>query len=218
MKKYFVDAALLIIFLLTMSLHLLPRLLHEVFGLTMLALLAWHLILNRRWLANLFRGNRSRRKIFSTLINFSMLIAFVIILVTGIFISNYIFHDLIPLDLRRNVTIRQLHVALPYIMMILTGLHFGLHLYEILQRLKNFLHIKIFSARQKICGYIFLAAVICLGVYGSFLNQIGDRILMKHIFATHATQLPIGAFWILFLSTMAIYSAIGFLLDRKFLH
>jgi len=217
MKKYFLDAALLVIFLLAMSFHFLPRILHEIFGIVMLVLVAWHLWLNRRWLLNLARGKLPLRKIFSALINFSMLASFLITLVTGIFMSNYIFSDLIPLDLRRNITVHQLHVSAPYWLMILIGLHVGLNLQEIFQRLKHSFGIKKFSTRQKFCGGIFFAGMVGLGIYGAFLNRVGDRLLMKHIFATPATEFSIGAFWILFLSTMAIYSVLSFWLDKKFL-
>ena len=217
MKRYFLDAALLIIFLSEMSFQFMPHILHEILGLVMAAVIVCHSVQNRNWFFNFSRGKSSRRKIFSTLINFSMLITVLVTLVSGICMSNYIFNEVVPLDIRRNITIHQLHVSTPYLMMIFVGLHIGLHFQEIFQRLKHFLGVKTFSTPQKVCGYIFFAAIMFAGIYGAFLNRLDDRLLMKHIFATPATELPFAIFVILFLSTMAIFVALGFWLDRKIL-
>lgn len=207
MKRYFLNLTLLIIFLLVMSFHFLPRILHEIFGVVMFLPACWHLFLNRRWLANFYRGKFSRRKIILTLINFSTLATFAIIFVTGVFASNHLFSDFVSPELHRNITIRQLHTSFAYVLMILLGLHIGLHWREIFK-------LKVKSGKLKI---ILAAVTICLGIYGAFLNQVGDRILMKHIFATAATELPLPAFWILFLATMAVYSITMYFIDKKFL-
>lgn len=217
MKRYFLDALLLITFLLVMSFHFLPKILHEVLGVVMFLAAIWHLFLNRRWFANFYHGKFSRRKIITTLINFSMLVIFAIIFVTGVFISNHLFRDLISLELHRNITIHQLHVSLSYVLMILIGLHIGLHWAELWNRFLHFMHRQKNSLRYKVGCYISLAVIICLGIYGAFLNQVGDRILMKHIFATGATELSFAEFVILFLATMGIYSIAIYFIDKKFL-
>lgn len=216
MKNYFLDAALLIIFLLVMSFHFFPRILHEIFGILMLAAVIWHLFLNRRRFFTSLKGKLSARKIISALINFSMLAIFIIIFVTGICMSNYIFSDFVSLELRRNFTLHQLHVSLPYIFMILIGLHIGLHWREIWYRFLNFMKWQKNSFRYKVGCYTSTFAIICLGIYGAFLNRVGDRILMKHIFATPATELSFAEFAILFLTTMGIYLVAIHFIDKKF--
>ena len=216
MKKYFLDATLLTAFLLVMSFHFLPRILHEVLGVVMFAAVILHFVLNRRWFFNFYRGKLSARKIFSTLINFSMLATFAVIFVSGVCMSNYIFNDFVSLELRRNFTLHQLHVSLPYILMILIGLHIGLHWREIWNRFLNFMKLQKNSLRLKVGCYISIFATICLGIYGAVLNRVGDRILMKHIFATPATELSFAEFAILFLATMSIYSIAIYFIDKKF--
>ena len=216
MKKYFLDAATLIIFLLVMSFHFLPRDWHEIFGVVMLAAMILHLFLNRRWFLNLRHGKLSRRKIFSALINFSMLAIFIVIFATGFCMSNHLFRNFVSLELHRNFLIHQCHVALPYILMILIGLHIGLHWTEIWNRFLNFAKPEKNSLPYKIFTKIFLLVIICGGIYGAFLNRVGDRILMKHIFATPATELNLFVFLILFLATMGVYSIAIYFIDKKF--
>lgn len=171
MKKFLLDALIFALFLLTMSFHFLPRMFHEIFGLMLAAAVVVHLNFNRSWIFGLTRGNWTARRFFSTLINFLLLVDLILIVVTGICISNYIFGGVIPLDLRRNMTIHQLHVALPYVMIILVGLHVGLH--------RQFILSKILRQKNIPRGVEYLTLIILIGagIYGSFLNRVGDRIL-----------------------------------------
>ena len=217
MKKYFLDAVLCVLFLAVMSFHFLPKVLHEISGLMMLATVIFHSVLNRRRLFNFYRGKLLSKKIFSTLINFSMLAIFAVIFVSGVCISNHIFHDFISLEIRRNMTLHQLHVSLPYVLMILIGLHIGVHWSELWNRFLNLIKLQKNSLPYKVGCYISIFAIICLGIYGAFLNKVGDRILMKHIFATPATELSFAEFVIVFLATIGIYSVAIYFIEKKFL-
>lgn len=203
MKRKILDAIIFILFLLVMSFHFMPRILHEILGLIMAATVLVHFFINRRKFFYSIRGKMSARNIFSNLIIISTLIIFVMILISGICMSNYIFHDYIPFDIRRNFMIHRLHVSMPYVFMILIGCHVGLHWREII-KIKN-----------SILSKIFMAVIICVGIYGSFLNRVGDRILMKHIFATPATDRSFIEFLCIIFCTTGIYSVITFLLDEK---
>ena len=203
MNRKILNPAMMILFLLVMSFHFLPGISHEIFGVIMAVAAVIHVFINRRQLFNLMRGKISIRKIFAALIIFSATIIFIIILISGVCMSNYLFRDFIPMAIHRNMLIHQLHVSLPYIFMILIGCHIGLHWREIF-KIKNFM-------LQK----IFMAVIFCIGIYGSFLNRVGDRILMKHIFATPATELSLILFLIIIFSTTIIYAVIIFILDEK---
>ena len=203
MNRKFLNLAMMILFLLTMSFHFLPRIFHEIFGVIMAIATVIHVFINRRQFFGLMRGKISIRKIFAALIILSAIIIFIIILISGVCMSNHLFRDFIPMAVRRNMLIHQLHVSMPYIFMILIGCHIGLHWREIF-KIKNFMVQK-----------IFMAVVFCIGVYGSFLNRVGDRILMKHIFATPATELSLILFLIILFSTTIIYAVIIFILDEK---
>ena len=60
----------------------------------------------------------------------------------------------------------------------------------------------------------FAGFLIGIGVVASFLDQIGDRLLMKHIFGTYATQLPAAVYFLLVLGLIALYTAVGFFINR----
>lgn len=209
MKRKLLNVFLFIIFLLVMSFHFLPRIWHEIFGIMMTAAVAAHLFINRRQFFYSLRGKKTARKIFSLLINFLMPIIFLIIMVTGIFISNYLFHDLIPLEIRRNFFMHQLHVSLPYVLMIFVGCHLGLHWREIKGKFFSFM-------TNSLVNKILAVLIVCTGIYGSFMDQVGDRILMKHIFATPATDFPFPIFLVLTFAIIGMYAVITFYIDETF--
>ena len=199
------DAILFALFVAELSFQILPKLLHEILGVIMFALIIFHVVINRRRFFSLIK-KMTPRKFFSTTTNLLLTICAGATLITGVCMSNYLFVDTVSGELRRNMTIHQLHVAAPYVMLILIGVHIGLHWRELWQR---------FFKRFRI---FFKAAAVVLsacGVAGFFLNRVGDRILMKHIFGTPATELPAAIFILLIIGGVIFYALITFLLDEK---
>ena len=205
MKKFFLDVILLALFVAELSFHHLPKILHEILGVAMAAAIVLHVAINFRRLTTLFK-KFSPRKIFLAADDFALAVSAAIILFAGVCMSNYLFDELVSFELRRNMTIHQLHVAAPYMMMILIGVHVGLHAQELRQRFSDVK--KFFDAAM-----IILAAV---GAFGLFFNRVPDRILMKHIFATPATDLPAPLFMLLTLGGIIFFALITFLVDKKF--
>ena len=173
----------------------------------------YHVAINCRRLTSLTK-KISPRKIFSLAVNFALAICAGVTLITGIFISNYIFIGVADFELRRNMLIHQLHVAAPYLMLILIGIHIGLHWRELWQRFLNLVGLaKFYSERRNLFR---VAAVIlsAAGVYGFFLNRMLDRILMEHIFATPATELPAVIFILLMVGGVGFFALITFWLGE----
>ena len=214
-RKIYLDAAIFVLFILVMSFHFLPRILHEILGVAMAVVVFVHLVLNRHWIFSLVRANRTSRKNFLILINFLLLVSFLVTLVTGLFISNYVFIDFVSWEFRRNVTIHLLHHSASYLVMILIGVHLGLHWQEIWGRVIHCFGLRKNALSYKICCRLVVSVLICVGIYGSFLNRVGDRILMKHIFATAATELHFIVFSFLLVSNMALYAILSFKFSER---
>ena len=210
-------ALLFALFVAEMSFYHLPKILHEILGVAMAAAIILHVAINRRRFASLLK-KLTPRKFFNAATDFALTICAAIILISGVFMSNYLFAELVSFELRRNMTFHQLHVAAPYAMLILIGVHIGLHWRELRQRILNLFGLEeIF--RTKIIAHYALRIAHCLlslfGVAGLYLNRVGDRILMKHIFATPATELPAAVFALLTIGGVIFFATITFLLDEK---
>lgn len=200
MKNFYVDVTLFALFVAEMCFHFLPKILHEILGVAMFALIIFHVAINRRRFMSL------KKKFLSVALNVALTICAAIIFVSGVCMSNFLFVDVISPELQRNMTIHQLHVAAPYVLMILLGVHVGLHWRELFQRF--------FKRREK---FLLATAVIlsAVGAYGLYLNRVADRIMMKHIFATPATELPAIIFALMIVGGVALFALITVALNRK---
>jgi len=150
-------------------------------------------------------------RIIGTVVDMLLLVVLLVMVGAGSGISNHLFKDIMPLDIQRIILIHQLHVSLPYALLILMGLHWGLHFKGWRERW----HLPWPDSK---CVKAVLALLVTAGgIYGSFLDRVGDRLLMKHIFATPATGEPAVVYVGLLLAIMGLYIIIGALL-AKFLH
>ena len=203
MRNVLLDVVLFALFVAELSFRYLPAVLHEVLGVAMMALIIWHVAMNRR------------RVRFMLTLNIALAICALLILVTGVCISNHLFADAVSLEIQRKPMIHSLHVALPYVTLILMGVHVGLNWQEFLNRLLHLMGAKEFYQRWK--KFFIVAAVMlsAIGLIGLFMNRVGDRILMKHIFATPATDLPVVVFMLMIIGGVALFALITFLAKEK---
>ena len=201
---------MLVLFLAVMSFNFIPKMLHEVLGLALLLAAILHLIWNHRWLGALWHGRWSGTRLITVVINFLLMLSLAVVFVTGVCLSNYLFKGWISLELARNMTIHQVHISLSFLLLIIIGLHLGLHLKAWWQHLK-----KARCFRGSLLYYRMLARgtaliFIGLGSYGSFQNRIGDHLLMKHIFATPATSSSGSIYVLLLLAIMGLYAVVAY--------
>ena len=117
----------------------------------------------------------------ASLLNLLLVVLMAAVIGSGIMLSNYLFKDLLPLAWRVSITAQQVHKSLCFALWLVTGLHLGLHLPALLHR-----RLQSAAGRRLAVGAALLLSA--LGIYGAFLHRIGDRLLLKHIFATPALK------------------------------
>ena len=201
-----VTALLPLLFLPIMCFHYVPKVLHEVLGILWLLLVLIHIGQNRQWFASLKRGRWTMLRIIGTVVDILLLIVLLVMVGAGSGISNHLFKDIMSLDIQRSILIHQLHVSLPYALLILMGLHWGLHFKG--WREKWHLPWPVSRSLKVLLALLATAG----GIYGSFLDRVGDRLLMKHIFATPATGEPAIVYVGLLLAIWGMYVILGALL------
>lgn len=219
MKRIWIDGGLLLFLVGAMCCPFFPKTGHEAAGVALFFIAAAHVYENRGWLKSLAK----RQSPFLTiprLLNLLLLLNFLAVTVTGVLIANYLFADLWSRELRQNILLHQLHRALPYLFLILAGLHLGLHWRGLWQRFTRFCQWNTASPVYRALSWGFTAGIVGIGLYGSFANRLGDRILMKHIFATPALQSGAPLYVLLFFGVIGLYAAIatmaeGWLTRRK---
>ena len=214
MKRFVLDIAMLIVIVVTMGFHFLPQMWHEVLGLILLAGVCWHLGLNHRWFGSMLRGKWNRLRLLQTALGWLLVLCFLITMVTGIIISNYVFKDLwVGVPLHRSIFVHQLHIASAYLMVILGGMHLGMHWLALWQLIRRLPVIGQLDHHPSVRFWV-LVLIGWAGVLASRLDHVGDRLVMKHIFGTAASHLPNGVYYLLLLCVFGLY-AIGFYYLQK---
>ena len=220
MKRNVLDASLLVVLLLLMSFSFISKALHEALGIAMGGGVLLHLAWNHGWLASLPRGRWSLGRTISAAVNLALAVCFLLALVSGLAIANQLFHGVFGMAWQRSILAHQVHITSSYGLLILTGLHLGFHGASLWRRFALLANLDTSSRRVR--GVLCFAAALtaAVGVYGSFLHRLGDRLLMKHIFGTAATKLPFAAFLLVLLGIVGLYAVIGFVVwkvanDRK---
>ena len=122
-----VTTCLPVVFIAVMSFHYIPKLLHEILGVAWLLLVLLHLYQNRSWLKNLRQGCWSFGRLLGTVIDSLLILGVLVTILSGLGISNYLLKEVMPLAVQRSIALHQYHVSLPYALLILSGLHWGLH-------------------------------------------------------------------------------------------
>lgn len=220
MKRFILDMILLGLILLVMGFHLLPGLAHEAGGLILLAGAGWHLTLNRRWFGSFFRGRWSGLRLMQTAIGLLLVMAFFTAVITGCIISAWLFRDLwsgpAGAAMHRSTFIYSLHTASAYLMAILGGMHLGMLWPGLWQRLRKFPGLGGFDKYPILRPFVL--ALICWAGWTMWqLDQVGDRLLMKHIFGTMAARLPAGTYYLMLLGLMGLFGIIAYYLQQYFI-
>lgn len=145
---------------------------HEWIGIAMVMLVIVHQVLNKKWYAVLFSGKYNFYRIFSTIINVLLLIAFTLTAISGMSMSNYavpFLYGIISVN-----TARIMHLAFSYWSFILMGLHVGLHI--------NVMTSKMPKNVKSVFGIIMLLIAGC-GFYLFIKSGIINYITFKSHFA-----------------------------------
>ncbi|WP_176772794.1 DUF4405 domain-containing protein [Sporomusa acidovorans] len=183
---------------------------HEIGGVVLALLFILHNMLNWRWYGYFFKGKQSLRRILMNLTNLLLVVAMVTVFVTGVLISVTVFA---PLGIRSSsLFMHELHQGSAYASFILAAVHLGFHWEMLVAKCKNWLHIDGASRGWIIMSRSVSIIVITYGIYASFVNQIGDNLLMQHNFAGWGAEISLRGFLLDYFAIMGCYVGITYYL------
>jgi hypothetical protein len=141
---------------------------HEYIGLAIYIFFIVHLAYNYKWIINVgkkfFDKSVGFRIKFIYIIDFLLLLSFVLIGISGIMISHIIFKlGIMPLW-------RQLHTIASAVSVILLGVHIGLHGKMIINVARN--KTKLPYTAIKIMALIVFVVIVFAGLYGEIKNKV----------------------------------------------
>lgn len=194
-KKIILDILMFILMLLEFSRGYLPTILHEIIGICLAILVIIHLLLNRNYLKNMFKGKYDIQRILMLIINLGFFITFFLSILFGILSSQ----DLLKSLNIHSMNIISLHKIVSYISLISLGLHLGINF--------NLMFGKLSKKINKYIGYIIEILIIIYGIY-SFIKLD----ILKHITGTYGFSIFDGNIFINILEHLSIIMMIAFIM------
>ena len=91
--KMYIDITMTILSVILMGGNFLfpAEIVHEILGLALFLLWAFHISLNRRWYGAIFRGKYNPYRVMQTVINCCILICTIFLMISGIILSKHLF-------------------------------------------------------------------------------------------------------------------------------
>ena len=108
---------------------------HEILGVALLVLWAVHVALNRGFYKSLFRGKYNAFRILQTVINVGILLCAVLLMISGIMVSNHVFAFL-GINFGANFA-WTVHLLSSHWYFVFMSLHIGMHVGVIARQVAN---------------------------------------------------------------------------------
>jgi hypothetical protein len=165
---------------------------HEVAGTAIGAAFILHMGLNWRWIkqvtSKIFSSKISIKTRIGYIVDILLLITMIITIISGIAISKVLYSGI---NFGNSMFFKTAHMSVPYIALILLGVHIGLHWTWIMNVFKKIFKI---TPGKKSLNYIAKLAVILVLAFGSYsiynINFFSRVSMVTGIFST--SQLPGG--------------------------
>ena len=199
--KKIIDLVMVILLPILMGYSLIGELYHEIIGVSMGVLFTAHLILNRKWLVSLFKGKYNARRIVTTIVNILLLLSVLTSMVSGIFLSKYVFSFLGITVL--SSLMRTLHMLAAYWGFILMSFHAGTHGGMILSKLRK-------KSVRTIVSIAFLSVSV-YGIYAFIKRGFADFLFGKVMFVFFDFSEPFIFYYLDYLAVMVLFMTVGYL-------
>ncbi|MBQ7058591.1 MAG: DUF4405 domain-containing protein [Firmicutes bacterium] len=179
-----------------MGLSRTQSLLHEWCGIVMFVCVLLHLIVNRRWFKSLTRGKYTANRTVMTAADLLLIVAILLIAVSSVVISGYIFASL---DISGTLLGRRIHMVTTAWLFVISGIHYGMHLR---------------SGKWNVLLYIAGIA----GIVALILCRLYERLFLLNEFA-FTPNYPAWIIYLLhalmFATFMALGSILKYLMTKK---
>ena len=124
LQRVVLPSSMLALLVLSLAYWWLDNVLHEAVGTALCVFLCWHIYANRTWFKNLTRGRYDSRRAVRLVLHVGLMFNMAVLLITSVIISKSAFAWLPIPD---SLDLREIHWFSAYWVMMVTGIHVGLH-------------------------------------------------------------------------------------------
>ncbi|WP_319529565.1 DUF4405 domain-containing protein [uncultured Cohaesibacter sp.] len=202
------------LFILALAFEWFGSFVHEIIGTVFFGLLVAHITFNRRWFASLSKATQNRRRFISTVVNLSLAVAGSALLITSLMISRDLFWFL---GLSGDFFARQIHTLCAYWVLVIIGVHLGLHWVMIMGFARSLFGISTHNGARALLLRAFTILVAMYGVFASLEMNIGSKLALIFTFS----YWDFDANWLRFLvnygTIITLYAAMGHYGNKTFI-
>ena len=210
-SRMIIDIMLTVILLLQMAYMLVGEELHEWFGVGMFLLFIIHLYLNRKWIQSIFKGRYTFLRGFQSIINLCVFICMIMLMISGIVLSKYVFAFL-PITGGMSIA-RIIHMCSSYWGFLLMSIHLGLHWSMMMSILMKKGKIKVIKPFIGYIGFI----LFLLGLYYFNEQNMIEYLFLKNQFVFFDTSISLVSFLMKYIMIMTTFAYIGYQLKKYLL-
>jgi hypothetical protein len=209
-KRLSLDVVMTALILVEFAYRLTGSTLHELIGMSMFTLFIVHGAWNRRWFAALLKGRYAGLRAVSVTINVLLLIAVVLLILSGVLNSDLLFSlvevefDLLP---------RELHTASAYWFLILLGVHLGMHWQTIMAEARKlaggswaYLPASLRTAALQVIA----ATISAYGVFASFARSVFSRLTAYYSFGNVEVDESMLGFFAQYAAIVGLYAVMTY--------
>ena len=176
---------------------------HELIGAFLCMLFLTHGFIHRSWYLSMFDGRFGLRRLLSAAINALLLVGALIVFATGIILSPELF-PILGID--SSMLTRQIHSQTCYWMIILLGIHLGLH---------GSMISRLFGHSLPNWGKTLLFGLLSLlGIYAFIDRGLFEKLFYGFAFDFWDPALPALLYFLYYASIVVLVCCITALLDR----
>lgn len=177
--KFSLDAVMALLFVLFFNTRVLGgQPFHEIAGLFFAVMYLTHILLNWKWVVNVTRKMFDRKLPWNTrgsyALNLLLLISMTFVIVSGVLISKVVFPNIHVAA--NQIWFRTTHIAFSYLVLLLVGVHLGLHWQWVINIWRKIWHFQSKNLPVRYTARILTVFVLLFGVYEinhtGFINQL----------------------------------------------
>ena len=204
---------------------------HEILGVALFVLWAIHIFLNRRWYGAIFKGKYNPYRIMQTVINCCILICTIILMISGIILSNQLFNFL---NIQSGLGFARIaHLLSSHWYYLFMSLHIGLHVGVITNKMRHpapiNCHPELVSGSstnempkqvrhdklRKIIPRIILALVCAYGLYAFIARGVWKYLILRQQFFFFDLERGYILFALDYISIIILFATISHLLATR---
>jgi hypothetical protein len=198
-----IDGLMTIFLLLAYAYQITDHTAHEWIGLAFVVLCITHIVINKHWYKNIFKGKYNLLRIIQAAINILLLAVIAVLLVSGLLLSRSV---LSFLNLPGDLLYRQIHTTAAYWLYIIVSIHIALYWNRVLYTMKKLTGIERENQIRIIIMRLLVFMIAIFGIWSFIDRDMFAKLFLGFSFDYWDASRPTILFFVQTLSIIVLFT------------